>query len=190
MEDLGPDTTKYTSSRRTSLIMAVATLFTLAVPFLVLLDEDGASRYSEQFARSPVGSIAGGIFWLVFSAIMVAAPRANGLMQITCGPKACTYKLPQVTAWDFFKQPFALRAGEIPYSLISGVEKRREKLRKWGLTCSAVCLMVRDQPPRTFVRGGVGDHQWVEAFARDIAARANVALVDRGTASSIWAPWH
>ena len=76
-----------------------------------------------------------------------------------------------MAAWDFFRRLFALRTGEIAYSMIRSVEKRREAI-KWGQTCIAVCLIVRDQPLRTFVRGGVGDHQWLEAFARDIASRA------------------
>jgi hypothetical protein len=181
--------TTYTSSRRTTLVLLGFLLFTLVVPFLPLIDEGGALRYSEEFARNPAGFVACGIFWLVFSTIMVAAARANYLMVITCGPQGCRYRLPQTTTWDFFRRPFALRTGEIPYSSITGVEKRREKLRKWGLTCSAVCLIVRDQPLRTFVRGGVEDHHWVEAFARDIAARAHVSVVDRGTAPSIWEPW-
>jgi hypothetical protein len=181
--------TRYTSSRRTSLVLAAALLFTLVAPFLVLIDEDGVRRFSEEFARNRLGFVLGGVFWLVFLAIMIAGVRLNYLMVITCGPEACRYRLPHASTWDFFRRPFALRTGEIPYSMISGVEKRRESLRKWGLTCSAVCLIVRDQPLRTFVRGGVGDHQWVEAFARDIAARAHVPLVDRGTAPSMWAPW-
>src|SRR5262245_180750 len=93
---------------------------------------------------------------------MIAAVRANYLMVITCGEQACSYRLPQVTAWDFFRRPFALRSGEIPYPMIIGVEKRREAI-KWGQTCTAVCLIIRDEPLRTFVRGAVGDHQWVEA---------------------------
>jgi hypothetical protein len=103
---------------------------------------------------------------------MAAAMRANYLMVITCDPQVCRYRLPHVTAWDFFRRPFALRTGEIAYSMIRGVETRREAIN-WGHTCSAVCLIVRDQPLRTFVRGAVGDHQWVEAIARDIASRAH-----------------
>jgi hypothetical protein len=182
-------TTRYTSSRRTTVVLAAVLLFTLVAPFLVLIDEDGVRRISEEFARNRLGFAAGGIFWLVLLTIIIAGVRANYLMVITCGPEACRYRLPHVSTEDFFRRPFALRTGEIPYSMISGVEKRREKLRKRGLTCSAVCLIIRDQPLRTFVRGGVGDHQWVETFARDIAARAHVPLVDRGTAPSMWAPW-
>jgi hypothetical protein len=181
--------TRYTSSRRTTVVLAAVLLLTLVAPFLVLIDEDGVRHVSQEFARNRLGFAAGGVFWLVFLTIVIAGVRANYLMVITCGPQACRYRLPpHVTVWDFFRRPFALCTGEIPYSMIRAVEKRREAI-KWGQTCTAVRLIVRDQPLPMFVRGGVGDHQWVEAFARDIAARAGVSLVDRGTVPSMWAPW-
>jgi hypothetical protein len=187
--DAAIDTTTYTSSRRTTVVLGAALLFTLVAPFLVLIDADGVRRMSDEFARNWLGVVLGGVFWLVFSTIMIAAVRANHLIVFTCGPQAFTYRLqPHVTAWDFFRRPFALRTGEILYSMISGVEKRREAI-KWGLTCTAVCLIVRDQPLPMFVRGGVGDHQWAEALARDIASRAHVSLVDRGKVQSISTPW-
>jgi hypothetical protein len=186
--DAATGNTRYTSSRRTTVVLAAALLLTFVAPFLLLIDEDGIRRVSEEFARNRLAFALGGAFWLVFLTIMIAAVRANYLMVITCCPQACRYRLPHVTAWDFCRRPFALRSGEIPYSMIIGVEKRREAI-KWGQTCSAVCLIVRDQPLRTFVRGGVGDHGWVEAFARDVAARAHVSLIDRGTVPSMFAPW-
>jgi hypothetical protein len=132
-----------------------------------------SGRVSEQFARGNWLAFAlGGVFWLIFLTMMIAAVRANYLMVIACGPKVCRYRLPHVSAWDFLRRPFALRTGEISYSMIEGVEKRRETIRRGRSNCSAVCLAVRDQPLRTFVRSGVSDHEWVEAFARDIAARA------------------
>jgi hypothetical protein len=184
----GTNITKYTSGRRATLVLLGFLLFTLLVPIFALIEEDGVRRMSEQFARNRLVFSVGVAFWLVFSTIMAAAMRANYLIVITCGPQVCRYRLPHVTAWDFFRRPFALRTGEIAYSMIRGVETRREAI-KWGRTCSAVCLIVRDQPLRTFVRGAVGDHQWVEAFARDIASRANATLVDRGTVSSMFTPW-
>jgi len=183
-----PATTRYRSSRRTTLVLAGFLLFALAVPFLILIDEDGPARIRAELARDRFVFVASVVFWLVFAAIMIAAVRASHLMAIECGPEVCRYRLPQATTWDFFRRPFALRTGEIPYSMIIGVEKRRE-LIKWGQTCTAVCLVVRDRPLHTFVRGGVRDDQWVEEFARDIAARAHVSLVDRGTASAMWVPW-
>jgi hypothetical protein len=186
--DAATATTTYTSSRRTTRVLAAVLLFTLVVPLLVLIDEDGPRRISEEFARYPKRSALAGAFWSLFLTIVIAGVRANYLMTITCDLQACRYRLPHITAWEFFRRPFALRSGKIPYAMISGVEKRREGI-KWGQTCSAVCLIVDDQPVRTFVRGGVGDHEWVEDFARDISARARVILVDRGTVSSMWAPW-
>jgi len=181
-------TKRYTSSRRTTLVLVGFLLVTLLVPILAVFVEDNFTRFSEELARNPTAFALGGVFLLLFLTIMIAAVRANHLMLITCCPEACRYRLPQVTTWDFFRRPFALRTGKISYSIITGVEKRRE-LIKWGLTCTAVCLIVRDQPLQTFVRGGVGDHQWVESFARDIAARANVSLVNRGIVRSMWVDW-
>jgi hypothetical protein len=181
-------TTTYTSSRHTTLVLAGFLLLTLVAPFLVLFDEDGLRRISAEFARNRLAFALGGVFWLVFLTVMIAGVRTNYLMVISCGPEACRYRLPHVSMWEFVARPFALRSGEIPYSMIIGVERRREAVR-WGQTCCAVCLIVRDQPLRTFVRGGVGDHQWVETFARDIAARAHVSLVDRGTVPSVFTPW-
>jgi hypothetical protein len=147
-------TTTYTSSRRTTLVLAAALLFTLAVPLLPFIDEDGARRISEDFARHPLAFVLGTGFWLAFAAIMIAAFRANYLMLITCGPQSCRYRLPHVKAWDFFRRPFALRTGEIPYSMISGVEKRREKLRKWGQTCLRfACLLVTSRFERSSAVG-------------------------------------
>jgi hypothetical protein len=182
-------TTKYTSGRCTNLVLVGFLLLTLLVPILAVLVEDNFTRFSEELARNPSAFALGGVFWLLFLTMMIAAVRASYLTEIECTPEVCRFRLPHVNAWDFFRRPFALRTGEIPYSMISGVEKRRERLRKWGLTCSAVCLIIRGQPLRTFVRGGVGDHAWIEAIARDVAARAHVSLVDRGTAPSMWAPW-
>jgi hypothetical protein len=182
------DITRYRSGRRTTLILLAFVLFTFLVPIFALIEEDGLRHMSEEFARNRLAFALGVLFWLMFLTIMIAAARANYLLVITCDPRACSYRLPHVSAWDFFRRPFALRTGEIPYSMITGVATRREAI-KWRQSCSAVCLIFRDQPLRTFVRGGVGDHQWVEAFARDIAARAHVPLVDRGTVPSMWVPW-
>ena len=66
-------TTTYTSSRRTTLVLTAALLFTLALPFLPFIDEDGARRISEDFARHPIAFVLGTGFWLVFAAIMIAA---------------------------------------------------------------------------------------------------------------------
>lgn len=182
-------TTRYTSSRRTTLVLVGFLLLTLLVPSFALIDEDNVRRTSDLFARDNWLALAlGSAFWLLFLAMMIAGVRATYLMVIECGSELCRYRLPHVNAWDFLRRPFALRTGEMPYSMIAGVEKRRETIR-WGATCSAVCLAIRDQPLRTFVRSGVGDHEWVDAFARDIAARAHVSLVDRGTVSSMFAPW-
>src|SRR5438046_2022256 len=105
-------TTRYTSTRRTTVVLTASLLLTLVAPFLILIDEDGARRISEEFARNRLAFALGGVFWLVFLTIMVAAVRANYLSVITCGPEVCRYRLPHVTVWEFFTRPFALRTGE------------------------------------------------------------------------------
>jgi hypothetical protein len=169
--------------------LAAELLLTLALPLIILIDGNRA-RISDELARGTwLTIVAAAAFWLLLLTLMRAAVRAAYLMHITCGSETCSYRLPHVDLWEFIVRPFALCTGELSYSMIAGVEKRREAIR-WGQACFAVRLIVAGQPPSTFVRAGVGDHQWVEAFARDIAARAQVSLVDRGLVRSMFAPWH
>jgi hypothetical protein len=152
-------------------------LFLLA-PLVVLLDRPARPWHpgGAWFALA-----LGGTFCAAMIGLVAVSLRAAASSFIACGPDALTYRLPLLPGLERLRRPLAMRSGRIAYASIQAVHQRWEG--RGSLRRFAVCLQT-DGPRHTFARGLTRYDGWLEAFARDVAERANVELMDRG-----WVQW-
>jgi hypothetical protein len=123
--------------------------------------------------------LPGSAFGLLMAVISYAGAWRMKHSIITMGPDSFTYALAPKT---FLRNPFSMNTGTVRYDAIKGVETRQEWIKAKGVKgwYSTVFIALDGAPRETFARSGVADRAWVDDFARDVAARANVPLVDRG----------
>lgn len=168
------DATTYRPGTRATWMLRVIILMWVLAPIALVVAEphDGSGKRW-------LFVLPGALFAWLMALISYAGARRMDRSAITMGPRSFTYSLAPNTFW---RNPLGMNTGTIAYETIKGVEIRRERLKAKGIraTYASVHLVRDGVPPETFARSTVGDQHWVQAFADDVAARAKVALVDRG----------
>ena len=169
-----PAETVYRPGARTTwmlhAILLMWLLASLALPFS--LPADGTGK--RWLLAAP-----GAAFGLLMALVTYAGAWRMRQSNIQMSPQSFTYALAPNTFW---RNPFSMNSGTVRYDAIKGVETRQEWIKGKGVKAWYTSVyLVRDGVAReTFARSGVGDRAWIEAFAKDVANRAGVALVERG----------
>jgi hypothetical protein len=166
-----PDSTVYKPGARTTWLIRVMMMFWALAPFGLMLAPPGTQH--------PLGLVLGSAFSWLMALVAYGGARRMKHSMITMGPQSFTYALPPSSLW---RNPFSMNSGTVRYDAIKSVEIRQEWLKAKGIKAWYTSVFVdHDGAPReTLARSSAGDHTWVNDFARDVAARANVALIDRG----------
>jgi hypothetical protein len=101
---------------------------------------------------------------------------------IACGEEAVRFQVEPQSAWQVILLPFKLYRGAIPYNAIRRVETR-QKFVDGRYRRTVISVIFTDNRRVTIAGSSVGDHDWVQNAAREIAVRADVPKIDFGTKS-------
>ena len=110
---------------------------------------------------------------------LVSALSAALRSFVVCGDQSVRYQTRPQSAWQVILLPFKLDRGAIAYDVMRRVETRH-KIIDGRYGCTVVSVMLTGNVRVTVAGSSVGDHDWVQHAAREIAARAGVPKVDLG----------